>query len=53
MESISISLEKKELDYLDALVEKGVFANRSDAVRNFIKDARRRKEIRVPLEDMK
>lgn len=50
-ETISISLEKKELDYIDGLVKNGVYDSRSAVIRAFIKDTRRRKKIMVPLED--
>lgn len=36
-EHITIWIEKANLDYLDALIERGVFENRSQAIRHAVR----------------
>ena len=36
-EHITIWLEKENLDYLDALIDRGVFENRSQAIRHAVR----------------
>jgi metal-responsive CopG/Arc/MetJ family transcriptional regulator len=36
-EHVTIWIEKANLDYLDALIEKGVFENRSQAIRHAVR----------------
>ncbi|MBE0516054.1 MAG: hypothetical protein IBX41_01510 [Methanophagales archaeon] len=36
-EHITIWIEKADLDYLDALIERGVFENRSQAIRHAVR----------------
>jgi len=36
-EHITVWIDKKNLDYLDALIERGVFENRSQAIRHAIR----------------
>jgi len=36
-EHVTVWLDRKNLDYLDALIDKGVFENRSQAIRHAIR----------------